>query len=235
LDWKFLYSIWLFLCQLSISALKNKSSPNSNRNSRCFVLQTTLVRDSVFDLRETTNAAREMIRCLGASVANDVALQAQLGALLTEHYHPIHSQSEKELHSAVIEALLAFSHQVGKKSTGVAEITKAVNEILERRGELLEMKPRAVGSILRVLGLSTKRLGASGRGITLLNSVRRRVHELANKHKIIGEATASKQCKQCYEMYRKESDDHQDEIAELSEKWNRMTDKERENHLGFDP
>lgn len=44
-----------------------------------------LVRDSSFDLRETTNAAREMVRCLGASMAGDVVLQAQLAALVTEH------------------------------------------------------------------------------------------------------------------------------------------------------
>jgi len=193
-----------------------------------------LVRDSGFDLRETTNATREMVRCLGASVADDVALQAQLAALLSEQYHPIHTQAEKELHSAVIEALLALSHQANKESAGVAEITTAVNEILERRGELLEMKPRAVGSILGVLGLSTKRLGASGRGVTLLNSVRRRIHELAEKHKINGEATAAKGCAHCYEMYRKEADDRQDEVADLSQKWDRMTDKERENPLKND-
>jgi len=175
-----------------------------------------------------------MIRCLGASVANDVALQAQLGALLTEHYHPIHSQSEKELHSAVVEGLLAHLHQTVKESAGVAEITTAVNGILERRGELLEMKPRAVGSILRVLGLSTKRLGASGRGITLLNSVRRRIHELADKPKIVGETTAARGCAQCYELYQKKSDDETDGEEDLIQKFNRMTDEELENPLRYD-
>jgi hypothetical protein len=40
---------------------------------------------------------------------------------------------------------------------------------------------------------------------------------------------APKRCAQCWGMYQKESDDHQDEAAELSEKWNRVTDKERES------
>lgn len=74
--------------------------------------------------------------------------------VLTEHYHPIQIEAEQELHSAVIDALLAISHQSEKESVGVAELTTAVNKILERRGELLEMKPRAVGGILRVLGSS---------------------------------------------------------------------------------
>lgn len=74
-----------------------------------------------------------------------------------------------------------MSHQPKKESVGVSELTTAVNRILERRGELLEMRLRAVGGILRLLGFSTERLGAYGRGLTLLNSVRRRIHELADK------------------------------------------------------
>jgi hypothetical protein len=74
----------------------------------------TLVRDSGVALRETINAAREMVRCLGASVAGDGVLQGQLlrapnGAVSSASY-----QSEKELHSAVIEALLAFRTRSGK-------------------------------------------------------------------------------------------------------------------------
>lgn len=141
----------------------------------------------------------------------------------------MHTQSEKELHSAVIEALLALSHQAGKESGGVAEITTAVNAILERRGESLEMNPRAVGSLLRVLGLPTRRLGASGRSITLLNSVRRRIHELAEEYKIIGETTASKMCAQCYEMYRKKVDDETDGEKEIIQKLSSLTDEQLEH------
>jgi hypothetical protein len=110
-----------------------------------------------------------------------------------------------------------------------------VNAILERRGESLEMNPRAVGSLLRVLGLSTRRLGASGRCITLLNSVRRRIHELADKHKIIGETTASKMCAQCDEMYRKKVDDEMDGEKEIIQKLGSLTDEQLEHPFRHEP
>ena len=85
---------------------------------------------------------------------------------------------------AVIEALLALSGDEKRASVGVAEITTGVNRILENNGELLVLAPRAVGSVLRTLGFSTQRLGATGRGITLLNSVKQRLHDLAIRHGI---------------------------------------------------
>jgi hypothetical protein len=89
------------------------------------------------------------------------------------------------------------------------------------------MKPRAVGSILRAGPLHQKTWSFQA-GITLLGFVGESMNWPISAT-LLGEATAPKRCAQCWGMYRKESDDHQDEAAELSEKWNRMTDKERES------
>lgn len=144
-----------------------------------------LARDSAIDLPDIPPAARELARCLGACVADDKELQGQLADLLKKQFLSVQNQSEREVHLAVIEALLALAKDEERASVGVAEITVRVNQILENNGELLVLSPRAVGSVLRTLGFSTQRLGAAGRGITLLNSVKQRVYELAIRHEIL--------------------------------------------------
>ena len=67
----------------------------------------------------------------------------------------------------------------------VGEIASGVNAVLERgRGEMLELTPRQVGSKLRSMGITTKRLDGLGRGIQLLDPVRRRIHRLAWNYQI---------------------------------------------------
>ncbi len=102
---------------------------------------------------------------------------------------------------------------------------------LEQCGEFLEMKPPAVGSILRALGLSTKRLGASGRRIILLNSVRRRIHRLADNYKVLGADIREEQCAQCDELYHKEPYEAHDE-QDLSDRLSRMTSDQLEDSFG---
>lgn len=165
-----------------------------------------LVSASVIDLPEISSGARDLARCLGATVAGDSELQAQLGTLLTEQDHQVGTESANELHLVVIEALLCCSHQAKKECVGVAEITATVNKILERRGELLKMNPRALGNILRALGFSTQRLSATRRGIILLNSVRQRIHRLASKPELLKVRSQSMDCAQCDELQTKEEE-----------------------------
>ena len=104
-----------------------------------------LARDSAIDFPDIPAAARELARCLGACVADDQELQGQLADLLKKQFLSVQNQSEREVHLAVIEALLALSKDEKRASVGVAEITVRVNRILENNGELLVLSPRAVG------------------------------------------------------------------------------------------
>jgi hypothetical protein len=144
-----------------------------------------LARDSAIDFPDIPAPARELARCLGACVAHDKKLRGQLGELLKKQFLSVQSLSEREVHLAVIEALLVLSKDEKRASAGVAEITLRVNRILENNGELLVLTPRAIGSVLRTLGFSTQRLGAAGRGITLLNSIKQRIYDLAIRHGIL--------------------------------------------------
>jgi hypothetical protein len=170
-----------------------------------------LVRDSAFDLPKLPAQVRDIARCLGAGVEGDAELQGKLALLLKEQGLQICASGENPICSAIIEGLLAVSHQLEKKSAGVAEITKVANDILARRGELLELQPRAVGSLLRTLGFSTQRLGAAGRGITLLNSIRDRIHDLAVGHKLFPRGSRSASCAQCEELILRQDFPHDEE------------------------
>jgi hypothetical protein len=192
-----------------------------------------LVRASVFDLPEINSQARDVARCLGAVVASDCELQAQLAELLKDPDHHVYAETTNELQSVVIEALLSSSHQAKKECLGVAEITTMVNKTLERHGESLEMNPRAVGNILRALGFSTQRLSATRRGIFLLNSVRRHIHQLAARHELLKAQFRSADCAQCDEQAMKEEDKYNDE--QLSRQLESMSEQELENPLKYGP
>jgi len=95
------------------------------------------------------------------------------------------------------------------------------------------MNPRAVGNILRALGFSTQRLSATRRGIFLLNSVRRQIHQLAARHELLKAQFRSSDCAQCDEQATKEGDKYNDE--QLSRQLETMSEQELENPLKYSP
>jgi hypothetical protein len=184
------------------------------------------VRESSFDVPELSARFREMARCLGACIAGDPEVEELLTKLLREQDSDVQPGIETELHSAVVEALLRLCHEPEKQALGVAEITAAANKILEKRGELIELKARSVGSHLRSLGFATKRLDAKGRGFTLLNSVRKRIHELAKSHKLMRVSNRSAHCSQCTDMFPEE--DVMDDESDLIRRLDTISDEELE-------
>ncbi len=56
--------------------------------------------------------------------------------------------------------------------------------ILKGRKEIIQLEPRAVGDVLRALGLFTRRLGSAGRGLMLFNDARRKIHDLARRYDV---------------------------------------------------
>ena len=85
--------------------------------------------------------------------------------------------------SIVAEALLAACHQDNAEIL-VSGVAKLANAILFDRREARNLEPRAVGDILRTLGLQTERLGAPGRGLKLDQRTRRMAHELARDYRV---------------------------------------------------
>lgn len=107
--------------------------------------------------------------------------------------------SEKLFQKLVLEAVLKLIHATKENALTVGAIARETNKLLERMGEILSLQPRAVGSILRSLRIPTEGLGAQGRGITLLKSVRTRIHFLAMDRGVNLELTNPGDCQICFE------------------------------------
>ncbi len=139
------------------------------------------VRNSNFDVPQFESSVRDLARCLGACVAEDLELQKGITPLLEERNEESQADLDcaKYLNAIVVEKMLSCCHQERKQSLYVGEIASGVNAILKERGEMLELTPKQVGSKLRSMGITTKRLDALGRGIQLLDPIRHRIHRLA--------------------------------------------------------
>lgn len=153
---------------------------------------------SEFDVAEFAPPVRGLARSLGACVSHEPELQGGIVLLLKELNELVLSERAIDLNAIVVEAMLSFCHEEKKESLHVGEITACVNKILEQCGELLEMKPRTVGHKLKALGLSTRRLDASGRGVLLLDKVRERIHKLAVAYRLPADRGGTQSCRYCH-------------------------------------
>jgi len=124
-------------------------------------------------------------RMLGACIVDDVKLQAGLVPLLAKQEEKLGSQ-RKDLEATVLEALLLHCHGQQSKIF-VRDITKTVHQIYRERGERLEVAVEEVGYKLKSLGLFTRRLGSSGRGLILDEETRALVHERGHAYQLLPE------------------------------------------------
>jgi len=141
---------------------------------------------------------RAVARVLGSCIVGDQELQAELVPLLTRQDERL-SKHSKSLEATVLEALLLHCHQQQSKSL-VREITKTVNEIYEGCGERLKATAEEVGHKLKSLGLLTRRLGSSGRGLKFNEETQLLVHERAYAHHVISPDDQDEGCMHCKQL-----------------------------------
>jgi len=138
------------------------------------------VQCSNFDAPHLAFPTREIARALGDCIVEDHELQSRIISLLEEQDEDVRVRRTTSFEAVVIEAALVFCHEKEKREWAyVGEFTTVTNAILEGRGEQITLEPRAVGDVLRSIGLFTRRLGRAGRGVLLVNEIRRKIHELA--------------------------------------------------------
>lgn len=157
-----------------------------------------------FDIPHFCFPLRELGCSLGACMTENSALQAQLVKLLEPDNALAEPDPESVLNAVVIEALLKFCHQRKKDRVYVGDITSMANEILNQGGETLQMEPRSVGHKLKLQGLATKQIGPAGRGLTLLEAVRRQIHKLAWELQIFVNHPPSVSCDYCLNLAKTE-------------------------------
>ncbi len=155
------------------------------------------VRNSAFDAPELTRPMRELAQSLSACTPDDPDLQAQVPEFLRTQDKEIRSAAWLDINTVIIETLLAFIHEGKQDHIYVGEIAASVEEILSRRGENRELKPRAIGGRLGPLGLITEPRDGKGFRLVLTGEVSRHVHELAYNLSVPSIQGGAKRCQHC--------------------------------------
>ena len=138
------------------------------------------IQHSDFDAPQLALPTREIARALGDCIVDDRELQSRIISLLEEQDEDARVRRTSTFEAVVVEAALAFCHEKEKRDWAyVNEFATVANAILKGRGEQIKLEPRAVGDVLRSVGLFTRRLGRAGRGVLLVSEVRQKIHELA--------------------------------------------------------
>jgi hypothetical protein len=175
------------------------------------------VQASTSTVSEPMFAIGQFAHCWEACAAGDPDLQDKVSRIIKDWDAQVREDLETDLVDPIIvEAMLSICHQANKRRVHVGEITAMVNEILEDRGEIVQVRARMVGNRLRALGLSTTRLDAAGRGILLFAAIRKSIHNLAWDHKILTPLKGVQDFVDCADtIVERDIDDEIDEDREV--------------------
>lgn len=157
------------------------------------------VKNAVFDLPELNSPYSELARTMGAAIVNHDKFRSQMFDVLKRKSGDASARDTNSELSLAAETLLALAHEQGRTEVYVREVRSCVNALLKARGETIELKDRAVGELIRKLGLDTDTLGAAGRGLSLTRTVRRQIHELARVRQVPAASDGVARCQFCTE------------------------------------
>ena len=90
--------------------------------------------------------------------------------------------------------------EVFRRAMEVREIAATANEIYREDGESLKISNETVGHVLKNLGLYTRRLGNSGRGLRLDRAIQTRAHELSHANNVLPDVAGAPACGHCHKL-----------------------------------
>jgi len=138
------------------------------------------VANSRFDVAGLCPEVRLVARVLGAALEDSPNLQASMIDALRSLDEQRKAEQSQAPAAAVLEALLVLSH-TKRPAAYVGQVSELANTLLEDRDENIRLSPRAVGEILRQLGLVARRR-PPGYEVALDLATQRRVHRFAVDH-----------------------------------------------------
>jgi len=123
---------------------------------------------------------------MAAPLLGEAMLEDQVLEFLREHDREARIERCLEPEWLIIEALFDLCHKDTEFSGRgfhilVGGVSSRINEMLAFRGEGTRFSAKSVGSVLKSLGIRTRRLGSLGRGLTFTSVVRTKIHELARR------------------------------------------------------
>lgn len=154
------------------------------------------VRKAHFDVPKAPIAIRMMAAIFGAAIADVPELREIARRVLDQQQQMYGEAVWFDLHAVVVEAALARCHEPERKNFRVGEVAEDARVLLSVRGDRRKIESRAVGSILRSLGLAGKRRG-SGYTTELSDQIRHKVHLLARSFFIPVTEQGATKCSYC--------------------------------------
>ena len=117
-------------------------------------------------------------------------------ALLAEAERGIDEMRRTDPRLPVVEVMWARCHEKGRDRLHIGEIALDVNQLLKKNRKQ-ELTSRMVGSIVRSLGLDSRKLGSAGYGFRLDAPTRRHIHQLARLHEVPSVGQPYPGCAEC--------------------------------------
>ena len=142
---------------------------------------------SDFQMPALSSPIAALARALGRCIVGDPQLRSGLETLLQPQDKRVRGHHATGPEAVVIQGLLVFCHE-NADAAHVGKVTELANAIRATRGEISELHPRAVGSILDGLGFSDRPRNGKGHRVPLLEETKRSVHELAQTYGVLGAA-----------------------------------------------
>ena len=151
--------------------------------------------DPRFQFRPEVSA---IAQALSAPVEHDPELRRGVFELLPERDQQSRVDRACGQDGMVLKALLSHCHQPEEQRVFVHEIATTANAMREE-GEL-KISNEAVGHVLKNLGLYTRRLGSTGRGLLLDKALQLRAHELGYANEVLTEDPDGSACGYCHNL-----------------------------------
>jgi hypothetical protein len=129
--------------------------------------------------------SRDKARALAGPFVDFPDLQDSIVTILRQREPDVQARHSDESELLVLEAFLMQIHKHSEPYVTVGCVARWTNGLLQYRGEQPRFQARAVGPILRQLGLSTAKIGSKGIGICLTNDVRAHLHRQAARYGVI--------------------------------------------------
>jgi hypothetical protein len=108
-----------------------------------------------------------------------------------------HETGRTDPRMPLLEAVLARCHEKGRDRLYVAEMALDLNAQILANGGKDELTDRMVGSLLRSLGLATRKLDRRGRGLLLDGAITQRIHHLAHEYDLRSAGESFPGCVEC--------------------------------------
>jgi hypothetical protein len=146
-----------------------------------------------------TSPMRELARSLGGAIVGDEELQQRVVSTLASQDEQFRADRTSSTDAILIEALLDFSHERGRRNVRSCELADKVSALHAGRGSEQTISPESAGWAMKRLGFPTGRIDSTGNGLELTESARRLTHQLAATYEVcsLQSAAFAVECKLC--------------------------------------